>query len=221
MSISDNIQTIRDNITKTADTWGRNANDINLIAVSKNQPPEKIQDALDAGHRIFGENRVQEAYTHWADLKNTYNDLQLHLIGPLQTNKVKDAVKLFDIIHTVDREKLARKLGAEMHAQKRDLPCLIQINIGEEEQKSGIMPNELSDFLPFCQNECNLNIRGLMCIPPADEPAALFFALLQKMAKRHNLPDLSMGMSADYEKAVPLGATYIRIGSALFGNRNV
>ncbi len=220
MLIKENLDNTHNQIKEIATYWGRSSNDINLIAVSKRQPPEKIQEALDAGHRLFGENRIQEATEHWAELKLQYPDLKLHLIGALQTNKIKDALKIFDVIETIDRDKLANKLGAELKAQNRTIPCFIQVNIGEEEQKSGIKPQELPDFLKFCQNDCTLNIRGLMCIPPADEPAAIYFALLQKMAKQHNLPELSMGMSSDYEKAIPLGATYIRVGTGIFGKRD-
>lgn len=219
MSIAENLKQIHTKIEKTASAWGRDGAHINLIAVSKRQPLEKLHESLDAGHRLFGENKVQEAYEHWENIKPQYHDLQLHLIGPLQTNKTKEAVALFDMIHTLDREKLARKLRKEMAEQGRNIPCLIQINIGEEEQKSGIAPNELTDFLHFCCNECAINIQGLMCIPPHNEPPAMFFALLHKMAKQHNLPHLSMGMSADYDKAIPLDATYIRVGTAIFGDR--
>ncbi len=220
MLIKENLDNIHTQIKEITATWGRASNDINLIAVSKRQPQKKIQDALDAGHRLFGENRVQEAAEHWAELKPQYPDLKLHLIGALQTNKIKDALKIFDVIETIDREKLASKLGAELKSQNRSIPCFIQVNIGEEEQKSGIKPQELPEFLKFCQNDCALDIRGLMCIPPADEPAALYFALLQKMAKEHNLPELSMGMSSDFEKAIPLGATHIRVGTGIFGKRD-
>ncbi len=220
MSIENNLQNIEDHIGKVMTSWDRNRDDVHLIAVSKRQSDEKIQEALDTGHRIFGENRVQEAFDHWQAHKTAYPDLSLHLIGPLQTNKVKEAVGLFDVIHTVDREKLARKLGAEMKAQGRNIPCFIQVNIGEEDQKSGISPDQLLAFLTFCREECGLSITGLMCIPPVDEPAALYFALLKKMADQHDLPDLSMGMSSDYEKAVALGATYIRVGTGIFGARD-
>jgi len=219
MSIQENLKNISSNIKKIAKQWGRNPDTVNLVAVSKVQPPEKIQSALDAGHRLFGENRVQEAQEHWANIKPNYPDLKLHLIGPLQTNKVKDAVSLFDVIETVDRQKLARKLGAAMKDCDRALPCFIQVNTGKEEQKAGINPLELPDFLEFCTKECDLNIRGLMCIPPIDDLPALHFALLQKLAKANNLPDLSMGMSGDYERAIPLGATYVRVGTAIFGER--
>lgn len=219
MSITQNLKTIHDTIHNAATDWGRDERDIALIAVSKNQDDDKIRQALDAGHRIFGENRVQEAYEHWSQERARYDDLMLHLIGPLQTNKINDAIALFDVIHTIDREKLARKLGDALKAQGKSIPCFIQVNIGEEEQKAGIAPAGLPAFLAYCRDECGLDIIGLMCIPPVDEPAALYFALLQKMARHHGLPHLSMGMSDDYEKAIPLGATFIRVGSAIFGNR--
>ncbi len=219
MSVQENLKNIRSNIKKIAEQWNRNPSAVNLVAVSKFQPFENIQSALDAGHRLFGENRVQEAQEHWATIKPNYPDLKLHLIGPLQTNKIKDAVNLFDVIETVDREKLARKLGAVMKEKGKNLPCFIQVNTGEEKQKAGINPFELPDFLEFCTKECAINICGLMCIPPFDDLPALHFALLQKLAKVSNLPDLSMGMSNDYEKAIPLGATYVRVGTAIFGKR--
>ncbi len=219
MSVEKNLNHIHEEINHAALKWGRQAGDINLIAVSKRQPQDKIQAALDAGHRLFGENKVQEAFEHWKNIKPLYPDLKLHLIGALQTNKIKDAISIFDLIETIDREKLARRLGAELKAQNRTIPCFIQVNIGEEDQKSGIMPQELPEFLEFCRRDCALDIRGLMCIPPADEPATLYFALLQKMAREHGLPEISMGMSADFEAAISLGATYIRVGTGIFGGR--
>lgn len=215
---SENVINIRAKINAAAKKAGRDPDSVHLIAVSKKQPQERIQEALDAGHRLFGENRVQEAQAHWQGLKPLYPDLKLHLIGPLQTNKVKDAVALFDLIETVDREKLADTLAAEMKKQNRPLPCFIQVNTGEEEQKAGILPAELPAFLKYCRNK-GLGITGLMCIPPVDEPAALHFAFLQKLAEENGLEHLSMGMSSDFEKAVPLGATYVRVGTALFGER--
>ena len=167
---------------------------------------------------MFGENKVQEAQTHWADLKAGHPDIELHLIGPLQTNKVKDAVALFDCIETLDREKLADALAAEMRKQGRALPCFVQVNTGEEEQKSGVAPRDLPGFLSYCR-ALELNVTGLMCIPPAGEPAGLHFALLKSLADRHGLKELSMGMSGDFEKAIAAGATYVRIGTALFGER--
>ncbi len=219
MSIAENFKSIKSDIVGLTAKSGRQASDIDLIAVSKRQPQEKLQEALETGHRIFGENRVQEAQKHWSALKPNYPDLELHLIGPLQTNKIKDALALFDAIHTVDREKLARKLGHELENQGKSIPCFIQVNTGEEPQKSGITPKDLPDFLKFCRVEAKLDIIGLMCIPPIDDPPAVHFAFLQKLAREHNLKQLSMGMSSDYQKAIPLGATHIRVGTALFGER--
>ena len=218
--IKDNFKAINANIQKCAKVSGRILADINLVAVSKRQPPENIKAALDFGHRLFGENKVQEAQAHWAHLKPQYPDLKLHLIGPLQTNKIKEAVALFDVIETVDREKLARKLGVELQKTGKNTPCFIQVNTGEEAQKSGILPKDLTAFLHYCTDDCGLNIQGLMCIPPADDPAAPHFALLRQMAQNHSLSCLSMGMSADYEYAICLGATHIRVGTALFGARS-
>ncbi len=219
MSIAENINHIYERIEKAAQGAGRGALPVQLVAVSKMQPPEKIREALEAGHRLFGENRVQEGQAHWADLKEQYPDIKLHLIGPLQTNKVKEAVALFDMIETLDREKLAIELSKELKKQNKNLPCLVQVNTGEEVQKAGIIPAALPGFLAFCRSECALDIRGLMCIPPLDEPPALHFAFLAKLAKENNLKELSMGMSGDFEKAIPLGATFIRIGTGIFGER--
>lgn len=219
MTVRENLESIRQNIEKAARQSGRKPESIKLVAVSKTQPEHKIREALEAGHRLFGENRVQEAQTRWAAIKPLYPDLKLHLIGPLQTNKVKDAITLFDMIETVDREKLAAELSKEMKKQGRSIPCLIQVNTGGEEQKAGIPPESLPAFLEFCRNDCALDIKGLMCIPPVDDSPALHFAFLRKLAEENGLNELSMGMSADYEKAIPLGATYIRVGTAIFGAR--
>lgn len=219
-TIADNIEAVKDKIKLAARACGRDPSSINLIAVSKQQPDKRIEEALQAGHRLFGENRVQEAEQRWPAYKERYDDIRLHLIGPLQTNKVKDAVALFDVIETLDREKLAQKLATEMSNQGRDLPCFIQINTGAEPQKSGILPEFASAFYEYCLHDCGLDIRGFMCLPPQGEPPALHFALLQKLAAQYDLTDLSMGMSTDFEKAIPLGATYIRIGTALFGARD-
>ena len=193
---------------------------VTLVAVSKRQPEEKIDKILAAGQRVFGENRVQEATQRWTNRRLAYSDLTLHLIGPLQTNKVVEAVALFDVIEVVDREKLARVLAKEMIRQNRFLPCYIQVNTGEEPQKSGILPDQLEGFTHFCKNELALPIIGLMCIPPVDEEAAMHFALLSRMAKCLNLPKLSMGMSSDYVEAIGFGATSVRVGSAIFGTRD-
>ena len=195
------------------------AETVTLVAVSKRQPAEKIDAALAAGQRVFGENRVQEASQRWMGRRIANRDLTLHLIGPLQTNKVAEAVMLFDVIEVVDREKLARALAKEMTCQNRYLPCYIQVNTGEEPQKSGILPDQLDDFAHFCKHELALPIIGLMCIPPVNEEAAIHFALLYTMAQRLNLPKLSMGMSGDYIEAIGFGATSVRVGSAIFGAR--
>ena len=191
-----------------------------LVAVSKRQPDYRIEAALMAGHRVFGENRVQEAQRRWAERRGLYADLKLHLIGPLQTNKAADAVALFDVIEVVDRPKLARGLSNEMVRQGRYLPCYVQVNTGEEDQKSGILPDEADSFIGFCQEECGLDIAGLMCIPPVEEEPAMHFALLRTIAERNGLRGLSMGMSGDYEEAVRFGATSVRVGSAIFGSRD-
>ena len=192
---------------------------VTLVAVSKRQPDDKIDAALAAGQRVFGENRVQEASQRWTGRRMAYSDLTLHLIGPLQTNKAAEAVALFDVIEVVDREKLARALAKEMTRQNRFLPCYIQVNTGEEPQKSGILPDQLEGFTQFCRDQLALPIIGLMCIPPVDEEAAMHFALLNRMAQRLNVPKLSMGMSGDYIEAIGFGATSVRLGSAIFGTR--
>lgn len=214
MSIAKNISNIQADLSQADQT-------VELVAVSKKQPMSRLYEALDAGHRVFGENRVQEAQTHWSDIRRDakYPDLRLHLIGPLQSNKVKDAVALFDVIETIDREKIARKVSEELQKQTKTLNCYIQVNTGAENQKSGILPQDLPDFLTFCQQDCDLNIIGLMCIPPIDEPPAVHFALLHKLANKNSLLKLSMGMSSDYKKALPLGTTSVRLGTAVFGAR--
>jgi pyridoxal phosphate enzyme (YggS family) len=194
-----------------------------LIAVSKTVPAAVIAPVLTAGHRHFGENRVQEAAQKWPDLRAQLgpkaSELVLHLIGPLQTNKAADAVALFDVIHTVDRPKLAEKLVQEMAQQGRRLPCFIQVNTGREAQKAGVDPHEADAFIVQCRDELRLPVTGLMCIPPVDEEPSPHFALLREIARRHDLQNLSMGMSDDYEIAMMFGATHVRIGSAIFGAR--
>ena len=221
MSVAENLSNIQKIIEDTAKNSSRDPAPVQLVAVSKKQPDKRIEEALVAGHRLFGENRVQEAKERWRERRLRYPDLRLHLIGPLQTNKVKDAVALFDVIETIDREKLARMLADEMAKQGKDLPCFIQVNTGEEDQKSGVLPAQLKEFYDFCYSECGLDIVGLMCIPPADEPPALHFALLKKHADQLGLKELSMGMSGDFEQAIPLGATYVRVGTGVFGARPV
>lgn len=219
MDVAENLRNIRKVIDAACIEARRAPAAVNLVAVSKQQPAVKIEEALKAGQRRFGENRVQEAIQRWAARRAQYQDLKLHLIGPLQTNKVKDAVALFDVIETLDREKLARALSDEMQKQNRRLPCFIQVNTGDEAQKAGIASAALPAFLEFCRRDCALDIQGLMCIPPLGDPPALHFALLSKLARRHDLPHLSMGMSGDFEKAIALGATYIRVGTSVFGER--
>jgi pyridoxal phosphate enzyme (YggS family) len=208
MSIAENLKKIKQSAGKAT-----------LVAVSKMQPEEKIIEALEAGHKVYGENRVQEAQKRWAHLRGKYSALELHLVGPLQTNKVSDAVELFDVIQTLDREKLAKALADEMKKQNRNLPCFIQVNTGEEDQKAGVAPRDLPALLKFSK-DAGLNVIGLMCIPPVDEPPALHFALLKKLSQENNLENLSMGMSGDFDKALALGATHIRVGTAIFGERD-
>ena len=189
-----------------------------LVAVTKTQSDAAIDEILATGQRIFGENRVQEAETRWAHRRATYPDLSLHLIGPLQTNKAEDAVALFDMIETLDRPKLADALAKAMDKLGRRLPVLIQVNTGEEPQKAGVAPRDLQDLLQYARGK-GLEVRGLMCIPPVDEPAGPHFALLAKLAEGAGLPFLSMGMSSDYVTAARFGSTHVRVGSALFGPR--
>lgn len=210
---------VKEQLVAAAKDCGRDPSDITLIAVSKMHTVDEILPVLEAGQRVFGENRVQEAKEKFPALKEKYPDLELHLIGHLQTNKVKDAVALFDVIETVDSIELAEKLAAEMKKQNRFLPCFIEVNTGSEVQKSGIVSRETSGFAAKCR-ELGLNIVGLMCIPPVDDEPSPHFALLKKLAKQLNLKELSMGMSADFPIAVQLGATYVRVGTAIFGQRN-
>ena len=191
-----------------------------LTAVSKTQPSEALEAALATGQRVFGENRVQEAQGKWPELRTETAGLELHLIGPLQSNKAAEAVALFDVIETVDREKIARALAAEMERQGRALRLYVQVNTGLEPQKAGIAPDDTVAFVAFCREELGLTIEGLMCIPPADENPGPHFALLAKLAGRCNLDKLSMGMSGDYDVAIGFGATSVRVGSAIFGPRN-
>ena len=216
---ADRLAEVRRRIAEAARTAGRDAGQVTLVAVSKTHPADRVRDLLAAGQRVFGENRVQEAQEKYPTLKAEHPDLELHLIGPLQTNKARDAVALFDVIQSVDRERLAAALAKEMARAGRNLACFIQVNTGEEPQKAGVLPGELDALVRSCRETHKLNVVGLMCIPPVDEEPALHFALLAKLAARHGLAGLSMGMSADYESAVRLGATHVRVGTALFGTR--
>ncbi|MFI5030779.1 MAG: YggS family pyridoxal phosphate-dependent enzyme [Reyranellales bacterium] len=217
---ADHLAEVNRRIAEAAKAAGRQPADVTLVAVSKTHGPERIRELLDAGQRVFGENRVQEAQEKFPALKAEYPGLELHLIGPLQTNKARDAVALFDVIQSVDRERLAGVLAKEMERAGKQLTCFIQVNTGEEEQKAGILPADLDAFVASCRDVHKLPVVGLMCIPPVDEEPALHFALLRKMAERNGLAKVSMGMSADYETAVQLGATHVRVGSALFGARH-
>lgn len=198
---------------------GRKEDAVKVVAVSKMFDAARIKPALKAGHRIFGENRVQEAQGKWPALKADYPDIELHLIGPLQSNKAKDAVALFDVIETIDRAKIARAVAAEMEKQGRCPRLLVQVNTGEEDQKAGIAPDDTEPFLNACREEYGLEVAGLMCIPPVDDDPAPHFALLAKLAAQNGLDMVSMGMSADYAIAAQLGATHVRVGSAIFGSR--
>jgi pyridoxal phosphate enzyme (YggS family) len=210
---------IRGRIDKAARAAGREPSAIHLVAISKIQPLERIEAVLAEGQRVFGENRVQEAAGKWPAFRERYPGVELHLVGPLQTNKVRQALELFDVIHSVDRDRLARKLAEGFAETGRPLPCFIQINTGEEPQKAGCLPAEVDAFIARCRDDYGLPVAGLMCIPPVDEEPSLHFALLGKIAARNGLAGLSMGMSGDFESAIALGATHVRIGSAIFGER--
>jgi pyridoxal phosphate enzyme (YggS family) len=217
--IAANLTEIRSRIARAAHEHGRGPHDVTLVAVSKTHPADAVAAAINAGQLVFGENRVQEAQAKFPDLKAAHPTLELHLIGPLQSNKVREAVALFDVIETLDREKLARALADEMEKQKRRPALFIQVNTGEEPQKAGITPRDVDDFVKLCHDEMQLPVIGLMCIPPHDQHPAPHFALLREMARRNSLSRLSMGMSGDYEAAIALGATHVRIGTAIFGQR--
>lgn len=197
----------------------RPAGSVKLIAVSKVQPNARVADVLGQGHRLFGENRVQEAAGKWPDFRAEFPDVQVHLIGPLQSNKVNQALELFEAIHTVDREKLAKKLADAVQKRGSCPELFIQVNTGEEPQKAGVLPADVDGFVKTCRETYALPIAGLMVIPPVDEEPSLHFALLAKMAVRNGLSGLSMGMSGDFERAIALGATHVRVGSAIFGER--
>lgn len=198
---------------------GRAIGSTKLIAVSKVQPIERVQTVLESGHRLFGENKVQEAQGKWPEFREAFGPIEVHLIGPLQTNKVKSAVELFNAIHAVDRAKLARKIASEIQARGKSPELFIQVNSGEEDQKAGVHPADADAFIAECR-DMDLTISGLMVIPPVNEEPSLHFSLLRKIAERNGLTGLSMGMSSDFERAIALGATHIRVGSAIFGERS-
>lgn len=214
-----NLAAINDRIATAQARFGAPPETVTLVAVSKTFPAEEIEPFLEAGQRVFGENRVQEAKDKWPGLRERYPDVELHLIGPLQTNKAREAVALFDVIETVDREKLASMLAAEMQRAGRKLPCFVQVNIGLEEQKAGIAPSETVAFVERCRTVHGLDIVGLMCIPPDGVPPGPYFAHLAMLGREAGVAQLSMGMSGDFEVGIAMGATHVRVGSALFGHR--
>ena len=213
------LSVINSKIEKTEKSSGRAIGSTQLLAVSKVQPNERILNVLEQGHRVFGENKVQEALSKWPMFRENFSNIKVHLIGPLQSNKAKQAIELFDTIHTVDRMKLAQKLSNEIQAQGKAPEMFIQINTGEEEQKSGVIPSEADQFISDCMS-LDLPIKGLMVIPPIHEEPSLHFGLLRKIAHRNGLTGLSMGMSSDFESAIAMGATHVRVGSAIFGERD-
>lgn len=213
------LNDIKARMHKAAAEAGRAPDSVTLIAVSKKQPNERVAAVLEQGHRCFGENRVQEAAGKWPDFRERFQEIDLHLIGPLQTNKARQAFELFQSIHSLDRPKLAKTLSRLAQEEGHCPDLFVQVNTGEEDQKAGILPGDADDFVKDCK-ALDLPIKGLMCIPPVDEEASLHFALLAKIAERNGLDGLSMGMSDDFEKAIALGATHIRVGSAIFGARD-
>lgn len=219
-SVASNLLTIQSRIDEAGDQAGRAKDAVTLVAVSKTKEATAIEPVIAAGHRVFGENRVQEAEGKWPALKERTPGIILHLIGPLQTNKVRVALELFDVIETVDRLKLARRLANMMEETGRRPDLFIQVNTGEEPQKAGVLPADCDEFISTCVGELGLPIKGLMCIPPVDEEPSLHFTLLAKIAARNGLESLSMGMSADFDVAVQFGATHVRVGTAIFGARS-
>ena len=211
-------QDIISRVATATEASGRKTDDIRLIAVSKVQPEERVRSVLDQGHRLYGENRVQEAQDRWGTLLPDYPGTELHLVGPLQSNKVRPAMELFSAIHSVDRPKLAKAIARIAQEIGTCPNVFIQVNTGEEPQKAGVIPSDVDAFVAECL-ALDLPVAGLMCLPPVEEEAALHFALLAKLAERNGLTGLSMGMSADFEKAISFGATHIRVGSAIFGER--
>ena len=218
-SAATRLEFIRTRMEKARRRFGAPPEAVELVAVSKTFPADVIEPYLAAGQRVFGENRVQEAKEKWPGLREKYADLTLHLIGPLQSNKAREAVALFDVIETVDREKIAAALAAEMTRAERHLPCFVQVNIGGEEQKAGVPVNEAVAFVRHCCEVHGLHIVGLMCIPPDGQPAGPYFAHLAALGRTAGVEQLSMGMSGDFETAIAMGATHVRVGSALFGKR--
>jgi pyridoxal phosphate enzyme (YggS family) len=214
------LATVRDEIARACRDAGRQPGSVTLVAVSKTFGVSAIEPVIAAGQQVFGENRVQEAKAKWPALRERYPGIELHLVGPLQSNKAREAVALFDVIHSLDRPSLAEALAKEIARQGRTLKLLIEINSGGEPQKSGVLPEHADDFIRQCRDRYGLPVAGLMCLPPADEPPAPHFALTAKTARRNELNLLSMGMSADFPIAIAMGATHVRIGTAIFGERH-
>jgi pyridoxal phosphate enzyme (YggS family) len=219
MSVIDGWNVARSHIERAARESGRDPKAVTLVCVTKNFPSAAIVPLLDAGQRVFGENRVQEAKEKWSELRTRYPGVELHLLGPLQSNKVKEAVETFDVIESLDREKIARAIAAEHSRRGRPMRFFVQVNTGAEPQKSGVRVEEADAFVTLCRDELGLPVVGLMCVPPVDGQASPHFALLSEIAARNGLSRLSMGMSADFEQAIELGATHVRIGSAIMGER--
>ena len=219
IEIADNLESVKAKIAAAAREAGRKAEDVELVAVSKGHGADRVRAAIAAGHRIFGENRVQEAAEKFRELRDELGDLSVHMVGPLQTNKARQAVALFDVIQSLDRPRLAAALAREMDLCGRRPECFIEVNTGDEKQKSGVSLDSADQFIKDCRSEYGLPIAGLMCIPPAEGEPSLHFALLRQLAVRNGLTALSMGMSRDYEVAVAFGATHVRVGTAIFGPR--
>ncbi len=219
MSAVEKLTEIKEMVARAERDWERPAGAVRLVAVSKTFPAEVIAPVLSSGHRVFGENYVQETKEKWPALREAFAGVELHMIGPLQSNKARDAVSLYDVIQTLDRESLARELAKEIDRQGRAPRLFVQVNTGEEPQKGGVLPEALDGFIAKLRTSYGFSIAGLMCIPPADQPPSPHFAFLRQLARRNGIEALSMGMSADFEAAIRLGATHVRVGSAIFGQR--
>ena len=217
--IQDNLRAVKARIAEAAAAAGRDPADVTLVAIAKTHPPGTIRLAIAAGQRIFGENRVQEAEEKWPALKAEFPDLRLHLVGTLQRNKAKRAVQLFDAIETIDRPELARAIAAEIARSGRRPKCFVQVNTGDEPQKGGVRPEDADAFIAACRDDIGLTVDGLMCVPPLEDEPSLHFALLREIARRNGVAELSMGMSGDFETAIQFGATHVRVGTAIFGER--
>ena len=220
MTVVDRLNAAKEAIASRARDCGRDPADVTLVCVTKTFPAEAVVPLLEAGHRVYGENKMQEARAKWAELRQRFSGVELHLIGPLQSNKTREAVETFDVIESVDRPKIAEALAEEMRRQGKRPRLFVQVNTGAEPQKAGVLPQEADAFIAQCRQTHGLEIAGLMCVPPVGEQASPHFALLAEIAARNGLTQLSMGMSSDYELAIQLGATHVRIGSAIMGERD-